>query len=456
MLDLAERLRGIAKAVRWIEPPADAPDRWDAANATRDEIAALIQNKGPVPTDPIIETPTAEPAKAPVDNWPEPPAEAAYHGVAGEIARAVAPHTEADPVALLGAILATFGAVAGDHRTLYQGSRQRANLFVALVGESGAGRKGTAGSIVRDVFDLVYPDWQRIVVPGLGSGEGLVGYLKRHEADPRALIHEGELGRLLGAMGREGSTLSPIIRDAWDGGTLGRVLAREETIIARHHVGILAQITPTELRRRLTEVDSRNGFANRFVWLAVRRTRLVPFPKSPVGLVQPFVQPLRRAIIEAQQPAELAFSPATEDLWEDLYAKWGARRSLGLAAAVTGRAEAQTARLALIYALLDRSPAIELVHLEAAAALWDYASRSAIHIFGNSTGNAHADELRRMLRDCEIPFNDAKRELGMRTAAAMAEAVAVLVDAGLAEVVEVARAGGSGGRPARVIRAVAS
>jgi hypothetical protein len=35
------------------------------------------------------------------DGWPAPPDPAAYHGLAGEIVGAIAPNTEADPVAIL-------------------------------------------------------------------------------------------------------------------------------------------------------------------------------------------------------------------------------------------------------------------------------------------------------------------------------------------------------------------
>src|ERR1019366_1561149 len=45
------------------------------------------------------------------DNWPQPPSLEAYHGLAGEYVHAVEPHTEADPVAILGQLLAAVGNV---------------------------------------------------------------------------------------------------------------------------------------------------------------------------------------------------------------------------------------------------------------------------------------------------------------------------------------------------------
>ena len=45
--------------------------------------------------------------------WPAPPDPAAYHGLIGEIVTKIAPHTEADPVAILTQLLVAFGAAVG-------------------------------------------------------------------------------------------------------------------------------------------------------------------------------------------------------------------------------------------------------------------------------------------------------------------------------------------------------
>src|SRR5450756_386051 len=164
---------------------------------TRDDIAAL-DDPGPLPfTD-------DEPADPLPDAWPTPPTKAAYHGLAGDLVRAVEDVTEADPVALLGTTLALFGAIAGPGCAVYQGSAQRPNLFVVLVGDTGSGRKGTALAVAREAFAQAYPDYNSLLVPGLGSGEGLISRL-RPAADgacePRALVLESEYARLLTVMG---------------------------------------------------------------------------------------------------------------------------------------------------------------------------------------------------------------------------------------------------------------
>lgn len=221
--------------------------------------------------------------------WPEPLEDAAYHGVLGEIAQAVAPLTEADPVAVLGTLLVMFGAACGGHRSMYQGSQQRANLSLLLVGETGfRGRKGTALDIGRGVFRLAYPDLDHLWLVGVASGEAISGHLTRKDAggqvvDPRVLIVEPEFGRVLTIMGREGSTLSPVLRNAWDGVPLGHARARDESLVTSHHVALLGHVTPVELRSKLTDADAANGFANRILFLAVRRSQLIPQYVSGTG-----------------------------------------------------------------------------------------------------------------------------------------------------------------------------
>jgi hypothetical protein len=69
-----------------------------------------------------------------------------------------------------------------------------------------------------------------------------------------------------------------------------------------------------------------------------------------------------------------------------------------LLGAIIGRAEAQVVRLALIYALLDQRDEVDLVHLEAAFAIWEYCEASARYIFGDALGDPIADEIFQVMR----------------------------------------------------------
>jgi hypothetical protein len=402
----------------------------------------------------LADTNGSSAAEQVVDTWPAQPDEAAYHGVLGDLVRAVQDEVEPDPAGILGGLLAGFGALAGNARVLYQAGAQAPNLFVVLVGDSAISRKGTGYQLVRTVFDLAGATLDPILVPGLGSGEGLVGHLQRRSSDEqvrdnRALIVESEFGRLLRIVNREGSTLSPILREAWDGVPLGRVLARDSKIVTDHHVALYANTNRRELRIQLTETNGADGLGNRFLWLAVRRTKLVALPPRPDNLVRPHVADLALAIDFARRPGQVTMGAAVVDRWTEWYASRGSR--LGLLGVLTARAEAQVARLAMTYALADRSATIGEEHLDAAVAFWEFAERSAAYIFGESTGNRHADVLLKWLQTGEeYGWKDAKLALGLRTAADLEEVVELLTSADLAEVVE--RPHPTGGRRVRIIR----
>lgn len=68
--------------------------------------------------------------------------------------------------------------------------------------------------------------------------------------------------------------------------------------------------------------------------------------------------------------------------WEGIYPEIS-KEHTGLAGNIINRGEAQTLRLALVYALLDGQERIDEPHLNAALAMWGYAQDSALYIFGD-------------------------------------------------------------------------
>ncbi len=88
---------------------------------------------------------------------------------------------------------------------------------------------------------------------------------------------------------------------------------------------------------------------------------------------------------------------AARELWAEVYNELSEGKP-GLLGSVTSRAEAQVLRLSGLYALLEGSSCIEVNHLRAALALWDYCDRSARWIFGTWTGSPDADRILSALR----------------------------------------------------------
>ena len=79
----------------------------------------------------------------PPAGWPAAPDRAVYHELPGEIVNTIAPHTEADPVAILTQLLVAFGAAVG--RGAYfqvEATRLHPTLFMCLVGVRARGRMG--------------------------------------------------------------------------------------------------------------------------------------------------------------------------------------------------------------------------------------------------------------------------------------------------------------------------
>lgn len=356
--------------------------------------------------------------------WPE-LAPAAYVGLPGELVRIVGPHTEGDPAALIFTALAMFGNAIGRGPGFLVGADEHhTNLFGLLVGSTSTGRKGTVQSESDRVMAGADPDWARDCrVSGLSSGEGLihavrdaleaeepikekgriVGYQTVVKdpgiADKRCLVTESEFASVLRVAKREGSTLSPTVRQAWDTGTL-RVLTKQTPERATGaHISIIGHITPEELQREMTGTDLANGFANRFLFVAARRSKLLPHggrvdPMALAGLSRAFGS----ALTTARTRTTLAWDAGAEARWVSVYEALTSDRP-GLAGAVTARAAPQVIRLALIYALLDESRSIALKHLDAALALWDYCAATATMVFGQRVGNQLADYLLAMMRE---------------------------------------------------------
>jgi hypothetical protein len=355
-------------------------------------------------------------------SWPAPPGEDAFHGLAGEVVGTIAPETEADRVALLVQFLVAFGSAAG--RNAYypvEASCHYGNLFAVLVGRTSKGRKGTALGWVKRLFpDEVAPGWQDRVQMGLSSGEGLIaevqdkstrdepvkakgrvtGYqevvVHKGVSDKRLLVVEEEFASVLRVAARDGNTLSAVLRQAWDGGRLRSMTKNNPVKATDAHVSIIGHITKEELAHSLSQTDTANGFANRFLWVCVRRSKLLPDGGRQLDLAA-LQGRVKAALAHAQQAGPMSRSPEAAALWRERYAGLSAERP-GLLGLVINRAEAQVLRLSCLYALLDDAEVVEAEHLRAALALWGYCERSAAYVFGESTGSRDADQLLDALR----------------------------------------------------------
>jgi hypothetical protein len=358
--------------------------------------------------------------------YPDPPAPEAFRGLFGELVAALDPHTEADPVAILAQALAAFGSVIG--RTAYcvaDGTPHFTNLFAVIVAASAKGRKGTSWSHVKNCFAAIDATWS--IVSGLSSGEGLIWHVRdphyvekevRRQGkatgeretvledagikDKRLFVAEPEFAKVLRVSEREGCTLSPVLREAWDSGNLATLTKQGAAKATGAHVSVVGHITAEELRRYLTATEAGNGFGNRFLWVCAKRSKYLPDGGAPdEGTLAAIRQEFSRAVAHGRTRQELRRDTAARDHWRAVYRDLSEGRP-GLLGSMTGRAEAQVLRLSCLYALADGAPAIAIEHLGAALALWRYGFDSARFIFGDSLGDSVADDLLVALRTAGV------------------------------------------------------
>ncbi len=365
-----------------------------------------------------------EASSLPCESWPELNPKALY-GLARDFVRMVEPHSEADPAALLAQFLIIFGNVIGRgaHFTV-EADRHYLNLFGVMVGKTAGGRKGTSWGQAKSPFTHIDEGWAKdSMVGGLSSGEGLIWAVRdqieqtkpirekglatgayettivdKGVADKRAMVFEGEFASVLRVQGRDGNTLSAIVRHAWDTGNLRSLTKNSPARATGAHISMVGHITKDELNRCLAQTETFNGYANRFLWLCVKRSKILPEGGEPSYLERVALEDrLKETLTFAKTVGEMKRDEDAKTLWYKVYPKLS-EESGGFVGAVTARATAQVVRLSCIYALLDLSSVVRREHLEAALAFWQYCEDSARYVFAGRTGDPTREKIVRALR----------------------------------------------------------
>jgi len=313
--------------------------------------------------------------------------------------RAIRPHTEADPIAILTQFLSGFGNLIGNRPHYLVGCTKHAlKVNVVLVGATAKARKGLALGIVLDVLSKVDQGWAKDhIMSGLASGEGLIAAVSNGNAnaltDKRLLITEEEFAAPLKVMARDGSILSPIIRKAWDSAELRNLTKNNPLIASDTHISIIGHITEKELAKYLTETEMANGFGNRFLYFCVKRTTLKPDGGSLQTIdLSPIIESITKASNFGKSLGRIPMDDEAKEVWEEIYRKLAISRPC-MVRDMTERDEPYIVRLACIYAILDLSPVIRTEHLKAANAVWYCSEQTVVSIFGKTLGDTTADRI---------------------------------------------------------------
>lgn len=337
----------------------------------------------------------------------------AFHGVIGEFVKVLENHTEADPVGILVQIIGLIGNMVGRNKYyLVESTKHYTNIFSVMVGKTAGGRKGTGFDRALAIMEIVSPAWfKACYVPGgLASGEGLIHRVSDNPKDEesvvprprekRLFVQESEFASVLKVATRESNTLSVMIRNSWDKGNLQNLSKHNKEKATNAHISINGHITRDELLKYLSTTESSNGFANRFLWVSVKRSKILPhggqFSKENI---QPFVKKFSDILSFGFEPGEMKFDEQAKILWSEIYHAFAEENREGVYAAITARAEPNILRLAMIFAITDKCNLINVHHLNAAKAIWDYCDQTCLAIYGKATGDETVDKILKLVTE---------------------------------------------------------
>lgn len=344
------------------------------------------------------------------------PDPACLYGLIGDIAEAGAETTEANRYAIALNAMVYLSAAFGRVCYMPVGNVwHHPRIFALQAGRTGRGRKGEAVSLmhridkaIRAVDSSIAPQVHR---GGLSSREGLAflihdGYREgKNEVPPiedkRLVVFESEFANVTAQSKREGNTLSTALRDAWDGVSIRPATKTNRTWATDPHIAVAGAITPGELRATLAARDLTNGFANRFLIIWAERTQILPFPKAtPQHKVDELAQRIVGRLKDAgadrfveKDRQEVTLSDKARQLYAQLYLHELNDQSAGETVnALIERRAPMLLRMAMLFALCDRTLTVDVPHLNAALAWVRYWAESVKFIFASAVDEADVIE----------------------------------------------------------------
>jgi hypothetical protein len=364
--------------------------------------------------------------------WPEPIGRVGRYGIAGEFVDLVDPHTEADPNIVLLTFLVYAGNLLGRNFYLPAGADKHCgNIFLAIVGHTGFGRKGSAISAVEAFFrDGPGAPGLPLVLYGISSGEGIIHEIrdpvvkvafdkktKKFEEtttdhgveEKRLIISLSEMQQFFVALRRQDSIVSSVMRQGWDKDRIQSPSKNSGVKATGACVSLVGGASREELLGLVNTNDAANGTLNRILFGCSRRSKKLPeggqFPELVESRPWRELQTrFQRNIKSNGHPLELKRDREAADRWgknqtpeRGMYEELTQARA-GLWGDVTARGAQQVMRLSVITAVINGSRALRDEHQDAGREQWRYCDASAQHVFGDRLDNPTASEILTHLR----------------------------------------------------------
>lgn len=353
--------------------------------------------------------------------WPSPLADCCFQNAIGEYVLANDPNTEADPIGVLMQLFEYFGCIIGqllgkDARFRLNHATHYTNDYLLIIGGSGKeGRKGTSLSdaeapVVRGGFGLFIPINR---MPGASTGEAIIAALQDPDPEPapdpevklskrtkprsslrmlgdgRLMITATEFSRLQTCMKRETNTLSPVLRQAWDGRTLSLNTKNDPITSSMAHVSLIAHSTEAEFHAGTDNVQKLNGVLNRYQFCMVKASKSLPFPGQTADrhleAVADAMIASRKWIDAADGGREFHLASSGRNLWRGFYDQSGKPTGDAILDAMCARDTSHVLRWAMRFAALECTAGIERRHLEPAIDIWRRCRESVVYMLGGAS-----------------------------------------------------------------------
>lgn len=328
------------------------------------------------------------------------------YGLVGDVALAGSDGNETNPFAIALNFLSYISCALGRGIYLPVGNTaHHPRLFGLHVGRSGRGRKGDSLSLVIKIHEAIN-SLDPCISPqihrgGLSSREGLAtlihdGFKQGNQEvpaveDKRLWVVESEFANILQQGRRQGNTLSTALRDCWDGVCIKPATKTNRVFASRPHVCMSGAITPDELISLLGARELSNGFANRFLIIWAERTQITAFPQSTPNatiseLAERTLNVLNFAKVGGSSHKEnhiqMAITPEAKAQYNAIYVKHLSQdHGIERVNAMLERRAPLLLRLAMVFAMCDRTIHIETAHLDAANAWIKYFTDSVQFVF---------------------------------------------------------------------------
>lgn len=253
---------------------------------------------------------------------------------------------------------------------------------------------------------------------GLASVEGLAAAMKDGDSQDayRIVVIEDELKSLLRKAQQKGvSNLIPRLTELYNCGRSFEVNTKtEKALIKNPFASIVSASTPAWFAESIGESEISGGFLNRWTMFFGKTEVLIPFPTRPdAAMWEGIAADLSSAVQQAH--GEYPLSHEAREVFSEFYQTLhNDRKKEGLQAEATARTDLHAIKFALLFAVLDRKPRIEVDDVSRGMALATFNMEVALSVIGTaglSRIGAAEQKLMAALKNGRISTREAMRRL---------------------------------------------